>query len=375
MSLTVERITDPETIREEWRTLCDLCEDKDAYLQPFFLLTWGRMAANIWTPDMIAVREGERLIGLLPVYVRSVVGCRIIGFPVSGSTPPLDLIVEDGREAEVAAAITQHLSHRNDWDLLWLHKLDLSRAPAAALAEALQNLDTPRLRDVGATYLITLGGQNSDEYFAGLPRKFRKEVERMGRRHGDLGETQDLHCPEMIELPQAMDMISAVLVNSWKGESEASNAQTLERLHDLSKAALEDGKLRITIKTVAGRPSSYLLSFIYAGRVFPFHIAYDLELRQIGPGQVLLRSEIARAFDEGMDEIDLGGGFSYLGKWANAERRYSEISLIRPALRSRVIATAYLKRKDARHAAARAQVEALKERKIKEATAAKGQKE
>ncbi|SFR33732.1 GNAT family N-acetyltransferase [Litoreibacter janthinus] len=365
MTLIVEPIHDPKTLTAEWEVLCSECSDPDVYLQPFFLLTWLDFCKELWTPNFLAVRDAGRLMGLLPICSRSSAGCRILGFPVAGSTPAMDLIAVEGREAAVSKAIAQYLSSQSDWDLLLLHMLDAERAPAAALIEELTASGQLETRDAGATYFVETKGTTPDDFFAGRPRRFRKELERWTRRHHDLGEIKDVICPEDIDLPTAMGMIDAVLKHSWKGDEE-DNSDTLARLTDLSKAALKNDALRIAIKLVDGRPTSYLMSFLHEKILFPYHIAYDLELRQIGPGQVQLRREIIKCLEGMADGVDLGGGFSYLSKWATSERNFVEARLVRSSMRSKLAAKVYLSQKDRRHKEARERVEQLKSDKKQE---------
>ena len=359
MTLIVEPVQDPETLVTEWEALCAECADPDVYLLPFFLLTWLGFCKELWTPNFLTVRDGGQLVGLLPICSRSSAGCRILGFPVAGSTPAMDLIATQGRETEVAKAIAQYLTQQNDWDLLLLHMLDAERKPAAALIAELSSAGHLETRDAGATFLVETKGWEPDEFFASRPRRFRKELERWTRRHVDLGEIEDLICPGDVDLPTAMEMIDAVLKHSWKGDEE-DNSATLARLNELSTAALAKGALRIAIKTVDGRPTSYLMSFLHGGILFPYHIAYDLELRQIGPGQVQLRREIIKCLEGMADAVDLGGGFSYLSKWSTSERHFTEARLVRSAMRSKLAAKVYLSQKDRRHQEARDRVEQLK---------------
>lgn len=367
MSLATEIDKSPSALREEWAALCAAGADTDVYLQPFFLLTLGGMCADMWAPEYVTVRDGGDLVGLLPVYRRVVKGCRIVGFPVSGSIPPLNLIAAAGREAEVAGAVSDHFAGRRDWDLLWLHQVDLSRPAGGALAEALEQRLPLTRRDAGSTFVIDTREGTAEDFMAGRPRKFRMEVERCTRRHADLGEVLDLECPGDISLDEGMALVGQVLNRSWKGDEDDSD--TLDGLTRYARAAMAEGKLRLSVKMVDDHPSSYLISFLHADRIFPFHIAYDLELRKIGPGQVQLRQEVGRAFDGDTIEIDLGGGFSYLRNWSTGERFFTELRVIRPAIRSKLLANAYLKNRDRRHAEARAQVEKRKQDKKESARA------
>ncbi len=359
MSLDVSIVKDPHTLREEWQALAPLCADRDAYVQPFFLLQWGEHAKSVWAPEYVTVRRDGRLVGLLPLFRRNLKGCRILSFPVVGSTPPFDLIAEAGQEAEIAAAVAAALKARRDWDLLLLHQLDLSHAPAAALAEALKTAGDHTLRDAGSTFVIGTNKGTYEEFMSALPRRFRKEVERWGRRHHDMGEVRVVECPGDIAFDEAMVIVEHILDNSWKTD-EVSNEETIGRLRQLAEAALAEDKLLLVLKFVDGKPSSYLLSFLHDNRLFPFHIAYDLGLHKIGPGQVQINETVRRAFADGLDEIDLGGGYSYLTKWATRSRDFHEVRLVRKSIRARLMAAAYLRGKDERYAKARDDLEKLK---------------
>ncbi|MEO1140170.1 MAG: GNAT family N-acetyltransferase, partial [Pseudomonadota bacterium] len=305
-----------------------------------------------------------------PHVCRSVMGCRIIGFPVSGSTPPLGLVALRGQEQDVAEAIAASLKARGDWDLLLLHQMDLERPPSKALATALERAGTLSLREAGSTFVIDTQEGGFEDFMAGLQRRFRKEVERWSRRHEDLGEIKFVNCPADISLEDAMKVVGEILENSWK--TAENNADTLHRLAELAQAGLDEGKLDLVIKMVDDRPTSYLLSFLHENKLFTFHIAYDLQLNQIGPGQVQLKEAVRRSCNGDTTMIDLGGGFSYLRKWSSGTRDFHEVRVIHKGIRSRVIASAYLQKKDARQAKARETLEQVKQSRKEEAKAKGG---
>ncbi|MEO1140131.1 MAG: hypothetical protein AAFW87_11815, partial [Pseudomonadota bacterium] len=68
MTISVSTVTEPERLREEWQGLAQNCADQDAYHQPFFLLKWGELTADMWAPEYVIARRGDALIGLLPLY-------------------------------------------------------------------------------------------------------------------------------------------------------------------------------------------------------------------------------------------------------------------------------------------------------------------
>lgn len=372
MSLDVSIVKEPERLREEWQALAEKCADQDAYVQPFFLLQWGKQTKDLWSPEYVVVRRDNKLVGLLPLFRRSLKGCRILSFPVSGSTPPFDLIAEIGQEAEVAKAVAASVKARRDWDLLILHQLDLQHPPAAALSSALEDAGGYHIRDAGSTFVIGTHDGTYDEFMKALPSRFRREVKRFERRYLEMGEVKILTCPGDIALSDAMPSVRAVLENSWKYNDESSEA-TIRQLTQLAEAALAEDKLSLVIRFIDDKPCGYLLSFLHAKRLFPFSIAYDLALQKVGPGHVQINETVKRAFSDDTQDIDLGGGYSYLRNWATRSREYHEVRVVRSALRSRLMAAAYLKGKDERHAKARENVEKQKNDRKEEAKSKHGQ--
>lgn len=359
MSLDISVERNPESLRDAWQLLAPDCADQDAYVQPFFLLKWGELAQDQWTPEYFVARREGKLVGLLPLYKRTAMGCRILGFPVTGSTPPFDLIAGRGDEVEVAGAIARALQARSDWDLLLLHMMDLEHPAASALSEALTPIGDLTLRDAGLTCLVDTSEGTFDDFMAARPRRFRKDIRRWTRRHEEMGEIRNVYCPEDISLPDAMKIVTAILEKSWKAAQD--NAASIDRLTQLAEAGLAEGKLQLLLKFIGDLPTSYLLSFEHEGQLFPFHNTYDLSLNQIAPGQIQLKEAAIRAFDSDIVNIDLGGDYAYLRKWATSMRQFHEIRLLRPSLRSRLIGRAYLFQKDKRYSMARASTDEMKE--------------
>lgn len=373
MTCRVEIVPDPAGLRQEWTDLCDRCVDKTVFLRPSFLLTQGDICAGTWAADYVCVRDDGRLVGLLPLYRRRTMGCRILGFPVSGSTPPFSLIAEAGKEVEVAEAIAAHLKSRRDWDVLRLHKICLDHAPANALADALERHMPLVRKEAETTYLVDTASGSFEEYMATRSRQFRKTLRKAEKQYDGLGELRDLDCPGDLSLDQAMKMVEQVLERSWKGGEDS--AGVVRHLKRYAEPALEDGILHLSVATLDGQPLGYQLWFVHAQKAYGFHLAYDVSLPKLSPGHMQLGRAINIAFDTEMQELDLCGSTDYLQKWATGTRTFTELRLVRSGLRSQLIGQAYLRSRDRRHEKARAEVEQVKEDRKQQIRASEDSKE
>jgi hypothetical protein len=80
--LRAEVVTDLLAIETEWSALCDEARAGNVFLGPEWLVPWWKQFGQGREICSIAVRDGERLVGLLPLFRENV---RAGGVPVSRS--------------------------------------------------------------------------------------------------------------------------------------------------------------------------------------------------------------------------------------------------------------------------------------------------
>lgn len=128
-ALRVEKITSLEEF-SALQAECNILEKfsiDNIFLTPAWLSLWWVVYKGDCHLNVLAVREGEFLIGLLPLVLQRNFGLlRRLVFMGSGELTPndVDVLSIPGRQNDVLQAVATYLfENRSDWDILELDKL------------------------------------------------------------------------------------------------------------------------------------------------------------------------------------------------------------------------------------------------------------
>jgi CelD/BcsL family acetyltransferase involved in cellulose biosynthesis len=301
----------------------------------------------------LLVRDGDALIGLLPLYrAPTALGpeLRLVGDGVVGSDY-LGPICRPGDEAKVAAACAAALARAPRVDLRGLSDADpLARVLlSSARAEKSAGAPCPFVRVDGSfeRYLaarpLGTGAQ--------LRRRRRWLSERPGYRfeaHADAGAVA---C--------ALEPFFALHAARWALDergSQAIDTPAVAAFHrDAARALAERGWARLYLLCVEGAPRAALYGFSCGGRLVYYQSGHDPQWRRRSVGSVLLGLVLERAFADGLREVDLlHGDEPYKRRWATDERRLCRVTSRGPGalpwLRERVRAAAVALRRAGRSA-------------------------
>src|SRR5688572_23863823 len=116
MALRVESIRNPMELLElrgEWDELLSRAGDAPPFSAYGWVAPWTRLLGQ-GALQVFCVREGSRLIGLLPLLSRRHARLPVISYYLAASGPnglsdQRDLLAERGREGDVAAALAAAL--------------------------------------------------------------------------------------------------------------------------------------------------------------------------------------------------------------------------------------------------------------------------
>ena len=102
-------------LRSAWGALCEEAEAGCLFLTPEWLIPWWEQFGSGRELRCIAVSEGDRLIGFLPLFAEGarIAGMRVrrVAFLGDGATgcDYLDMLAARGRETDVRAAVLEAL--------------------------------------------------------------------------------------------------------------------------------------------------------------------------------------------------------------------------------------------------------------------------
>ena len=346
-----------EAIRAEWAALNASARAGCLFLGPEWLIPWWKHFGAGRSLQVIALREGPALVGLLPLFAERVrlggVSVRRIAFLGDGATgcDYLDVLAAPGREAEVLDQSLRAILAL-PWDACELDGLLRESATALSLSRrfppgrpADEEGGGRVVRDAQLRFVcpfIPLRG-TYEEYLQGLGRRenLRRREKWLARQPGfsiTVARTPEDAVPDL-------ERFLALHRARWaaEGGSDGLADERHEASHrDAAAELARAGMLRLYTLWCARRAVASVYGVVHKHRFLYYQSGYDPLWASRSVGMVLLARTVKDAFAEGCAEFDfLRGDEAYKGQWKRAERWTVRLQLFRGA-RGRVARSALL---------------------------------
>jgi CelD/BcsL family acetyltransferase involved in cellulose biosynthesis len=302
-----------EALAPEWDALA--VANGLPQMTPAWVLAWWRHVAPAGAePRVVAVRDGERLIGLAPFYVDPGAGgrvdCRVPGIEIAGRLAPLALA---DREWDVAAAIGAALTGaRPRPDALRLEGFPLESKWLAALRDAWPGALRPpvRLMRVDGNPLIAMREQSFEAWLSARSANFRQQMRRLRRRFEQAGGVSRLTTRETLEADAAT--LTRLHTMRWDRRNHSNLVDLGERFTAFTSALgtrlLDDGRFALRVLELNGEPVCAQL-FVRAGGTTLFvNGGWDERSAAFKPSLLSLLDAVEEAFALGVERFDLGVG-------------------------------------------------------------------
>jgi CelD/BcsL family acetyltransferase involved in cellulose biosynthesis len=342
----IEKITDMgglHALRAEWTDLLESSASDCVFLTWEWLSTWWKHRGGGKRLDVIAVRQGDELIGLAPLMVIPPRPGRLVPSPTrqflaSGNVGSdyLDVIVRKGRELEALSALASQL----DREGLMLDLMRVNRRSAAALllAGELEQRGWRLSEGPGDVCpFIDLAGHTWNSYLASFDAKHRYNVK---HRLDRLMKQFDMRFERVQSEEQRREALAALVAlhrERWtaRGGSTALDAASLVAFHEeFSRLALERGWLRLYVMRLEGKPVAALYGFRYRHAFCFYQTGFAPAYSRHGVGQVTLSLTIKDAIEDGASEYDmLHGDEPYKFDWTRQVRELGRLELYPPSAR------------------------------------------
>jgi CelD/BcsL family acetyltransferase involved in cellulose biosynthesis len=347
--LSLERIDDLASVREEWTELAERAGNVFATWE--WADAWWRVYGEERPLLVTGCRDEDgRLVAVLPLYMSTRRPVRTLRFLGHGPADQLGPVCAPEDRIAVADALKRLLTDEFEaWDLLLAERL----APAEGWSGALGGRVVHR--EESPTLLIA--GRSFEEFLASRSKNFREQVRRRDRKLRREHEVE-LRLTAADRLEADLDTLFRLHAARWsEGESNAL-AGPRERFHrDFASRALERGWLRLWVLEADGAPRAAWYGFRFAQMDWYYQSGRDPEWERESVGFVLMSHTIRQAFDDGVTEYRLlRGGEEYKGRFASDDPGLETLALPRGLMGRGAIAAA---------AAARSMPPALRRRAIK----------
>ena len=334
-ALAVEVATDAaglEALAPAWRTLLS---DRHFFVGPDWVRSWLEGPGHRQRPHVVAVREGDRLVGLLPL------ACRRGVLTTCGADEGLahvDVVAEPGRAAAVADVVLAHLDGER-WARWRMHRVAEGGALHAALrARAARQPVLERF--VGACPYVEHHGDWAS-FLKDLSKHQRHEATRQLRRFFEGPDATVRWVTDPKDVDAALDVVFDLHTRRFEalGRPTAFARPEVRAFHGVLAHRLADrGALMLGVLADGGRPVAAAYGAHLGGTTSFFNAGIDPAFARAGAGVVLrclvLKDAVLAA---GRHELDLLEGCQeWKLRWATGVRPMLDVDVFPASVGGRV---------------------------------------
>jgi CelD/BcsL family acetyltransferase involved in cellulose biosynthesis len=325
--LTAELIADTPRLEElapQWDALA--CANGRPMQSPAWLLAWLRhLAPPQAAPRVVAVREGQELIGIAPFYVDLAAGGRIDYRMMGDAYPRSSPLSAPGREKETARAIAETLASTEPRaDALALESTPYASPWAKLLRHAWPGLASPitRTYQVQSSPTAALTAEDFESWLAGKSSNFRSQMRRVRRQFEQAGGSARMATLETLD--NDLDAFMRLHTSRWEGRGSSSIVARAEPMRaqfgDVGATHTESGRFRLWMLDVDGEPISAQLFLEAGGELLYMNGGWDERHARFKPAILGILYAIEDAFARGERRLDLApGGQPYKLRFADGD--------------------------------------------------------
>ena len=349
VTFQVDQLSSPQEcipLRHEWNELAWRSRLTTVFSTWEWQAAWWRHYGQRANLCVVTVRDAGRLVGLLPLYLRSV--SLAPGLPVrqmslvgaGGDTSPdyLGPLLDPAYEEPVATTLADHvLSRRELWDRLKL--TDMSEGPfLRALAQRLGAARISCEMAPCSQIAIMRLPASWDAYLASVHRDRRKRIRYLRRHAGDARIVFIGHDPG--EAPgAATEALIELHRKRWqaKGGGAFRSACYTDFHREVIQLCHARDWVRLLRLESAGEIVAVFYCYRFRDEVLYFQSGFDPALERLSVGQVLMGYAMEAAIAEGARTFDhLKGQHAYKSSWSNDARATYNLLAYNTSLRGQL---------------------------------------
>lgn len=308
MSLEIGQIAALEEVGADWNQLAEASES--IFATPEWMMLWYRHFGGGQELRAYTVREGGRLVALLPLVLWRARAPRVLRFVGHGPSDVMGPVCAPADRPAAAAALEQVLAD-GGWDVLLAERL-----PAGdLLAGGVHGRELQR----EASPVLPIDGMSWDDFLASKSSNFRQQARRRERK---LAKEHDLRfrlSDDPDRLDADLDVLFALHEERWTTAGSGALEERRAAFHrDFARVALDRGWLRLWLLELDGKPAAAWYGLRFANRELYYQAGRDPELERAAVGFVLLAHSVREAMNDGMREYDfLRGGEGYKDRFTD----------------------------------------------------------
>jgi len=301
------------------------------FLRPGWVAAWWS-AFGSGSLAIIAHRVDGRLRGVLPVVRRD----SVVDTPANYHTPVFGPVAEDQHSARALAnAVFDHYPTRARLVFLEHEPTFLPSLRDAATHARYRLVERVILH---APYIELEGGW--DQYWASRSGKLRNSARRLRKRLEELGDVSLDIVRGREALGSCVEEALQIEASGWKGRAGtaiASEPATQGFYEKIARWGAEEGLLTLAFLRVNGRGAAMQFALEDDRAYMNVKVGFDPAFAKFGPGKLLDREMIERAFKAGLKSYEyLGSAEAYKLDWADRTHERIEFQAFAPTVRGAV---------------------------------------
>ncbi|MEG0822609.1 MAG: GNAT family N-acetyltransferase [Burkholderiaceae bacterium] len=290
-------------------------------------------------PRLLAVFDGELLVGLLPACLWHRGGRRELALITVPDTQFADVLLGPD-PAPVARVMAEALvAARGEWDELHLTHLRPD-GEWTRLRDALTRLTAVDCAPYARNLRIALDAPWA-AYYASLSKTVREKNKLAANRLARTGQVEiEWHRGENPAPAALTAEITAISAASWKAETGLSleNAGPGAFIERLTQHAAAQGWLSVWLARLDGTAVAMEYQLIDAGRVYALRSDFRAEQAQVSPGTYLNWKLLERLAGEGLSSYFMGPGENaYKLRWTREGAQLWQLTAWSPTWRGALL--------------------------------------
>jgi CelD/BcsL family acetyltransferase involved in cellulose biosynthesis len=321
-----------------WRDLWHRDRAATPFEGPDWLLPWTRHVWGGGQLRVLAIRDGERLAALAPLFLWGSHPDMVrLSFLGAGVTDHLGMLADPACAPPAARLVFDYLAgRRDDWQVCDLEEL----RPGSPLLRTEMPVELSARQAPCSVCPVLALPRSMEELVEKLAPKFRKNLRQAETRLARDGAV--FQTVPAAEVKDAMRVLFRLHAARWQERREPGMlaADALQRFHlDAAARLARSGHLRLNTLRLGGEIVAAQYNLWREGRLFYYLSGFDPAHARRSPGLALLAWTIRAAIAEGAAEIDfLRHREAYKYQWGARDRLNRKLLVSHSAAYARDVA-------------------------------------
>jgi CelD/BcsL family acetyltransferase involved in cellulose biosynthesis len=315
-----------ESLAREWDGLADRL-GSSPFMRPGWIAAWWQ-AFGTGRLELLCARRSGRLVGVLPLGRRGAA----LRSPNKFHTPEFTILGEDDTAMRALADVAFASRPRR----ISIAFVDPASVAATQLGAAAVAAGYRVLRRALLSSPYVEIGTDWTTYRQRLSRNLRGDLRRCGRRLREAGEVTFEFHDGSEGLDALLRDVFAVEAHSWKaaqGTAIVSHDHVRSFYEQVVAWSAARGSLTVAILRLNDRPLATEVGLRESGVHYAIKGSYDASYARFSPGKLLFEAVLDRAFETGLERVELlGAEDPYKRAWTPHSRERDIVAAFAPSL-------------------------------------------